>query len=98
MSWTVVFHREVLSRDLPKLPAADRELILLAIEQRLGAAPESYGKPLSGVLHGFRRLRVGDYRIVYRVVRDRVVVEVVCVGIRRDEEVYAEMARRLSRL
>jgi mRNA interferase RelE/StbE len=96
--WTVVFHREVLSRDLPAIPSGPRERILVAIARRLAAAPESYGKPLRAPLSGFRRLRVGEYRVVYRVEKTRIVVEVVSIGIRRDEEVYAEVARRLRRI
>ena len=97
MSWEIVFHPEVLRRDLPAIASSPRERIFLAIEHRLSAAPESYGKPLRAPLAGFRRLRVGDYRIVYQVERERIVVQVVCIGIRRDEEVYAEVARRLGR-
>ena len=97
MAWTVVFHPEVLRRDLPAIASDPRERILSAIEQRLGVAPESYGKPLRAPMAGFRRLRVGDYRVVYRVERERIIVQVICIGIRRDEEVYAEVARRLGR-
>ncbi|MBI4231277.1 MAG: type II toxin-antitoxin system RelE/ParE family toxin [Planctomycetes bacterium] len=96
MTWTVVFHPKVLEKDLPRIPRAEQEKIVRAIERRLGLAPESYGKPLRPPLSAFRRLRVGDYRVIYRVERSRVIVQVLCVGIRRDAEVYAEAARRLG--
>lgn len=36
-------------------------------------------------------------RIVYRIIEDEVIVEVVGIGRREDFEVYAEVARRLLR-
>jgi mRNA-degrading endonuclease RelE of RelBE toxin-antitoxin system len=43
---------------------------------RLGHWPEVSGaKPLSGKLAGRYRIRTGDYRLQFRVVGDRVVVE-----------------------
>ncbi len=96
MVWEIVFHRQVIERDLPRIASGPRELILDVLSRRLGTAPESYGKPLRAPLAAFRRLRVGDYRVVYRVERQRVMVQVVCIGIRRDEEVYREAARRLT--
>ena len=38
-----------------------------AIESKLAVAPELYGKPLRQTLKGCWTLRVGDYRIVYRI-------------------------------
>jgi addiction module RelE/StbE family toxin len=35
--------------------------------ERLKSSPQQYGKPLSAPLQGLRRIRTGDYRIVYRV-------------------------------
>jgi mRNA-degrading endonuclease RelE of RelBE toxin-antitoxin system len=38
-----------------------------AIETRLTTSPERYGAPLRGSLGGYRKLRVGDYRVVLTV-------------------------------
>ncbi|MDP2866014.1 MAG: type II toxin-antitoxin system RelE/ParE family toxin [Elusimicrobiota bacterium] len=54
------------------IPANMKARISKAIETRLTTAPDKYGKPLRGSLAGHRRLRVGDYRIVYRVVGNTV--------------------------
>jgi len=43
----------------------------------------------------FRKLRVGDYGVVYQVVENRVIVYVLAVGPRRDKEVYQEAVSRL---
>ena len=42
------------------------------------------GKPLKGELKGRYSYRVGDYRILYLVYRDRLLVIVIDVGHRRD--------------
>ena len=62
------------------------------------------GEELRGGLIGFRKLTVGDrdWRVVWRVTRDRsahLVVdigEVWAVGARSDQEVYAEMTERVA--
>jgi len=61
----VRLHREVVSDDLAGLPANIHSRILDAIETRLAAAPDRLGKPLTSGLGGYRRLRVGDYRVIY---------------------------------
>ncbi|MGH6690478.1 MAG: type II toxin-antitoxin system RelE family toxin [Gammaproteobacteria bacterium] len=47
------------------------------------------GKPLRGQLLGFNSVRVGRFRVVYRVVQD--IVEILTIGPRRT--VYEEAAR-----
>lgn len=60
---------------------------------RLGE-PDKIGKPLYGSLAGYRRLRTGSMRIVYRVNADKIEVLVVAVGMRRKLEVYAKAEKR----
>jgi mRNA interferase RelE/StbE len=51
------------------------------------------GKPLQLALKGLRSWRTGDFRIVYRVVEERLEVLVVAVGHWRD--VYDRLRDRL---
>ena len=44
------------------------------------------GKKLLGDLAGFRSLRVGEYRIIYLIIKKRVLVQIVKIAHRR--EVY----------
>ena len=53
------------------------------------------GKPLERVLKGCRSLHVGDSRIVYRHLADRDEVQIIAIGRRRDEEVYATAEGRV---
>lgn len=97
MTWTIRYHR-LIHDDLRSVSGVDQQRIRRAIESRLGADPESCGKPLSGELRGFWRLRVGDWRVIYRIHRDVVEVFVVKIGARKDFQVYLDMAKRLRLL
>lgn len=55
-----------------------------AIDTRLAVAPTMYGKPLRGSLAGYWKLRVGDYRIIYRITGRSVFV----VSIRHRKDAY----------
>jgi len=68
---------------------------------KLKLEPEKQGKPLVDKLHGYFSVRaVGQrYRIVYRVVQDRLMVLVVGVGRRKEgdkRDVYKLMERLLE--
>jgi mRNA interferase RelE/StbE len=85
--WRVEFDSDA-ARDLRKLGAAPKRLILRYLRQRIATCeePRRFGRPLTGDLKGLWRYRVGDYRIVASIEEDRFVVLVVTVGHRR--EVY----------
>ncbi len=68
----------------------------------LAAEPEKQGKPLTGELSGYRSLRaVGQrYRIIYQVEKNKVLVFVIALGIRKKgskADIY-ELAKKLLRL
>lgn len=71
-----------------ELPKAIRETIRKAIEKKLMIDPVAFGKPLRYSLKGHRRLRVGDCRIVYRIVEAKVLVLIVDVDHRK--QVYED--------
>ena len=79
---TIIYGKSVVENDIPSIPARNRGQIKRAIDERLTADPLGMGKPLSGQWRGFRRLRVGDWRVIYRVVDMTVYIHVI--GIRRD--------------
>lgn len=65
--YTVQYHPLVVRQDIPKLDAMMRRRIKRAIEQKLTTNPETFGAPLRRSLRGYRKLRIGDYRVVYRI-------------------------------
>ncbi len=74
------YAREVLA----SVPEKTRRQISRKIDA-LGSDPRPRGsKALQGRHEGLRRVRSGDYRIVYRVEDDRFLVLVLKVGPRRD--------------
>lgn len=78
MSYRVEFLEEA-AKDWLSLDRSIRKKLEKSIE-RLRTAPLSYGKPLGANLHGLRRIRSGDYRIVYlvRETNQSVEIGVVC--------------------
>lgn len=96
--WAIKFHPLVLTEDFKKIDPYSQKQIIKQIAKKLSIAPGSYGKALSGDLHGYRRLRIADYRVIYRILEDRVEVLVIKIGIRRDFEVYEKFLLRLKKL
>ncbi len=78
MSFAVSYHPDVVSEDIPRLPKKDRERIKTAIEEKLMTRPEVFGKPLRRSLKGYRKLRVGEYRVIFRL--QGKTVKIVVIG------------------
>ena len=68
--------QSVVSQDLPKISTPEKKRIKKAIEQRLTTNPIEFGQPLRYSLKGCRRLRVGDYRVIYKIERNNIVLVV----------------------
>jgi len=77
---------EVIKKQIPKLSLPVKRRIKKAIEKKLVIDPIAYGKPLRYSLKGLRRLRVDDYRIIYKI--DENDEEVVIVKIAHRKEIY----------
>ncbi|MFT4035089.1 MAG: hypothetical protein QM679_05905 [Patulibacter sp.] len=84
--------------DLRKYAKTGRLKDFLTKLVRIEEQGDQAGEPLSGGLHGYRKMVVGDrdWRIVFRVVDG--VATVVVIGDRADSECYTEAAQRLERL
>ena len=67
MSFDIHYHELVVKEDIPRLSSEWRRKIKHAIENRLTTRPEVYGKSLRQSLKGYRKLRVGDYRVIFRI-------------------------------
>lgn len=85
-AWTVEF-TTAAARQVRKLDPVARRRVLTAISA-LALEPRPAGvKKLAGTDHGWR-LRTGDYRVLYEIHGDQVLVLVFRVGHRR--EVYED--------
>lgn len=70
--YAIFYHHLVVRDDIPKLPHLWKKKAQQAIESKLTTMPDIYGKPLRRSLKNYRKLRVGDYRIIYRIEGDKV--------------------------
>lgn len=89
MKYGLIYHPEVKD-DIRNIPANMKTRIRKAIETRLQTDPVLYGQPLRQSLKGYRRIRVGDWRIIYRIEASTVII--LKIGNRKD--VYNEIFRR----
>ena len=83
MTYRIEYLTSVVEEDIPNLTKAVRRQVKAAIETKLTAHPIEFGRPLRYSLKGARRLRVGDWRIIYTIEASRVVL-VVKIGHRRE--------------
>ncbi|MBI4348350.1 MAG: type II toxin-antitoxin system RelE/ParE family toxin [Elusimicrobia bacterium] len=97
MTWRVLFHPLVEREDLPALDGAARAQVLKAIRKKLTTNPAAYGEPLRRELFGYWKLRVGAYRVIYRIRGSEVVVLILKIGMRKDSQAYSEMLVRAKR-
>ena len=91
MTWTLRYAASAV-RSLRKLDPQVQRRLKAALEE-LAENPER-GKPLQRTLQGLRSWRTGDFRIVYRVLTDRIEILVLAIGHRRD--VYERVRRLLE--
>lgn len=84
--YQIEYLETVVDDDIPHLSTSAKKLIQKAIEERLMVDPIGFGKPLRYSLKGHRRLRVSDYRVVYRI--DSQNQTVIVIAIKHRKEVY----------
>lgn len=91
MPYTPIYHPQVVEEDLPPLPLNVQHRIARAVAARLASAPEQHGAPLKGTLKGYWKLRVGDYRVVFKIAG----AEIWILGIIHRKRVYEDVLRRI---
>lgn len=91
MLYEVRYHPEVKALDTPLLNATLKKRIRKAIEERLMTAPHQYGEPLRKSLKGYWKLRIGDYKVVFKVVKN----EVWVLRIINRKDVYKMILKRV---
>jgi mRNA interferase RelE/StbE len=72
-----------VEKKLKKFPKNISKRILEVIKERLSNFPLEVGKPLLKEWKEHRRLRVGDYRVIYKVFEDKVVVLIIEIDHRK---------------
>ena len=80
----IIYHPDIPRQDLPRISNDNKQRIKHSIETKLTSAPEEFGEPLRRALKGYWKLRVGDYRVIYKIAGKTVII--LRIGHRR--EVY----------
>ena len=91
MTFELRYHPDVRDVDIPQLNETLKKRIKKAIEERLSISPHQYGEPLRKTLKGYWKLRVGNYRVVYKVEGN----EVWIFAIINRKDVYAKIIKRI---
>lgn len=86
--------RKSFSAEFEKIPKNYQKNINKKITQ-LENSP-NIGKMLTGSLSGIRRIRIGDYRVAYKIYENRLVVLLLKAGHRKD--FYEQLTRLASEL
>jgi mRNA interferase RelE/StbE len=92
MKYNLTYHPTVKKVDLPKIDTKNKSMIKRAIEERLTTQPEIYGSPLKSTLKGYWKLRVGNYRIVFKISGNNIKV----FAIIDRKTVYHQSERRID--
>lgn len=80
MAYAIRFKNSV-HNDIDKINKADIGKIFQKIFKILSTNPE-HCKPLTGKFKGLRRLRVGEYRVIFVIIADEVLI--LQIGHRKD--------------
>ncbi|HEY4500796.1 MAG TPA: type II toxin-antitoxin system RelE/ParE family toxin [Candidatus Paceibacterota bacterium] len=91
VEFEIVYQLAVTHEDIPRIAEMWRDKIESAIEEKLTTHPDVYGRPLRRSFRGYRKLRVGDYRVVFRIEVARVKI----FAIAHRSVVYKIMEQRL---
>ena len=91
MPYQLRYHPDVRSADIPKLNKDIQSRVRRAIEQRLLTHPEQYTEPLRKTLKSYRKLHVGDYRVVLKIDGEMITIFAIC----HRKDVYQRVQRRV---
>lgn len=82
MAYRIAFKKSV-TRDLKKLDIKEAERILGLITEELSEIADSLPE-LKGKFSGFRKYRIGEYRVIFTILDDSVLI----TRIRHRREIY----------
>ena len=95
LEYTLIFHPKI-PQDIEQFDRSVQKQIQGKLE-KIRKNPELW-KPLIGELAGCRKMYVADkkIRIVYRIHHDTIIISVIAIGKRDNEEVYREAGKRME--
>lgn len=83
MAYHVIW-RPQAREQLEALPSATVRRIAKKVETYLAPNPHQLGQALLGSFSGLMRYRIGDYRVIYEIKDEKIMIYIVRVGDRKD--------------
>ncbi len=90
MGYEIKYHPAVKEKDLPLIGQDIKKRIQKVISVKLMTRPEIFGIPLRYSFYGLRKIRIGDYRLIYEMQKS--IIFVYSIGHR--SIVYRDLLRR----
>lgn len=88
--YKITYHPKVVKEDIPKFDQKTKNRIKKSIEFKLLEQPELYSNQLRNTLGDYRKLRVGDYRVIFKIIKKE--IKILIIGHRKD--VYKSVLNR----
>ena len=88
--YRIIYHPKVVKEDISKLDQKTKNRIKKSIESKLLEHPELYSNQLRNTLSDYRKLRVGDYRVIFKIMKKE--IRILIIGHRKD--VYKIVSNR----
>ena len=79
--YKIEYLESVVKEDIPKISHTNKKRIKQAIEKRLVKDPTHFGKPLRYSLKNCRRMRVGDFRVIFKL--EKKIILIIKIGHRK---------------
>jgi mRNA interferase RelE/StbE len=80
--YRIIYHPKVVKEDISKLDQKTKNRIKKSIESKLLEHPELYSNQLRNTLSNYRKLRVGDYRVIFKIMKKE--IRILIIGHRKD--------------
>ncbi len=90
--YNIKYGNLVSKKELKKVSPEILQNIKKQIEKKLTQSPEKFGKPLKESLRGYRRLRIGNFRVLYKIL-EKEEVQIVFIG--KKPDVYSHFLKKL---
>ncbi len=71
-------------KDLKKIDKEAARVIVTRVKQYLAEDPFYFGKPLKKQFKGLYRYRFENYRVIYAIEKEKLIIKVVAVGHRKN--------------
>ena len=92
IEFEITYAQQVVTEDIPNLDKKAREIIKKSIEDKLRTHPELFGKPLRTSLAGYRTLRVGDYRVIFEISKQKIIIWMI----KHRKDIYQKIIKRFK--